>query len=274
MTAPDQEKALADLRAFDSYFQKQLNLIDQLSKLILSSKDGKHLKSSVYPMFNSLFSAGHAIIFLTRSGLMTESYIIARTFLERTVNICYLIASDHEELNDYIEYSLQLVQESLNTRKKMYEIFADVVDIPTLSNVPPVARGKNKYTKVRGKEITGWTTLPLEKRIAFIKSRNAEFNDAGFSAVAGYISEDASEASRGTMYGALFHTGMFHGAQNPEAGENYLIGLRQVMYLLLGGVIEGLLTVASKELQAGNLLSESTTNYHELLQLVGELPAN
>src|SRR6185369_6147554 len=151
MTTPDQEKLLTDLRAYDSYFQKQLNLIDQLSKLILSSKDGKHLKNSVYPMFNSLFSAGHAIIFLTRSGLMTESYIIARTFLERTVNICYLIVSNHEELNDYIEYSMQLVQDSLITRKKMYETFADVVDIPVLTDIPPATRGKSKLTKTRGK---------------------------------------------------------------------------------------------------------------------------
>src|SRR6185369_554635 len=164
MTTPDQEKLLTDLRAYDSYFQKQLNLIDQLSKLILSSKDGKHLKNSVYPMFNSLFSAGHAIIFLTRSGLMSESYIIARTFLERTVNICYLVAGDHEDLNEYVDYSLQLVQDSLITRKNMYESFADIAKIPALTNVQPMAEGKSRYTKARGKEITGWTTLPLEKR--------------------------------------------------------------------------------------------------------------
>src|SRR6185369_12191998 len=180
------EKALTDLRAYDSYFHKQLNLIDQLSKLILSSEDGKHLKNSVYPMFNSLFSAGHAIIFLTRSGLMSESYVIARTFLDRIVNICYLIAGDHEELNEYVEYSMQLVQDSLTARKNMYESFADIANIPALADVPAVTKGKNRYTKARGKEITRWTTLPFEKRIAFIKSRIAEFNDAGFAAVARY----------------------------------------------------------------------------------------
>jgi hypothetical protein len=265
MPAHDQEKMLADLRAFDDYYQKQLNLIEQLSKLAVGSKGSKDVKS-VYPLFGSLVSAAHSIIFMTRSGLMTESYIIAKTYLERVVNTCYLIVCDNEDREEYINFSIQKIQDALGSRKKTYESLADRADIPMLSNIPKAAKRSVKYTKTRSNEICRWTTLPVEKRIAFIKSRCPEFNDALFLDAARYISGDASEATRGTLYGALFHTGMFFGAHNPVIGENYLNGLRQMMYMLLGGLVEGLLSTASKELAIDTLLSESKKNYSELLQ--------
>lgn len=273
MTAHDQEKTLADLRAFDEYYQKQLSLIEQLSKLAVGSKESKHVKS-VYPLFGSLVSAAHSIIFMTRSGLMTESYIIAKTYLERVVNTCYLIVCDNDDREEYISHSIQKIQDALTSRKKVYESLADRAAIPMLSNIPKAAKGSEKHTKTRANEICRWTTLPVEKRIEFIKSRCPEFNDALFLDAAGYISGDASEATRGTMYGALFHTGMFFGANNPVIGENYLNGLRQMLYMLLGGLVEGLLTAASKELATDTLLSESKKNYSELLRYAGQPAAS
>ena len=272
MTAHAQEKMMADLRAFDDYFQKQLSLIEQLSKLAVGSKDSKHVKS-VYPLFGSLVSAAHSIIFMTRSGLMTESYIIARTYLERMVNTCYLIVCDHEEREEYINFSIQKIQDGLASRKKTYQSLANSADIPMLSNIPKPDKGAQKYTKTRANEICSWTKLPVEKRIAFIKSMCPQFNDALFMDAIKYISADAAEASAGTLYGALFHTGMFFGAKNPVIGENYLNGLRQMMYMLLGGLVEGLLSTASKELATDKLLSESKNNYNELLQYSQQPPA-
>lgn len=272
MTAHAQEQTLADLRAFDEYFQKQLTLIEHLSKLAIGSKESKHVKS-VYPLFGSLVSAAHSIIFMTRSGLMTESYIIAKTFLERMVNTCYLIVCDNEDREEYINYSIQKIQDSLSSRKKFYEAMDNRADIPMLSNIPKAAKGSDKYTKARGNGICRWTMLPVEKRIEFIKSRCPQFNDELFLDAARYISGDASEATRGTLYGALFHTGMFFGANNPVIGENYLNGLRQMMYMLLGGLVEGLLSTASKELAIDTLLSESRKNYSELLQYAKQPPA-
>ena len=272
MTAHAQEQTLADLRAFDEYFQKQLTLIEQLSKLAVGSKSSKDVKS-VYPLFGSLVSAAHSIIFMTRSGLMTESYIIARTYLERMVNTCYLIVSDNKEREDYLNFSIQKIQDSLTSRKKVYESMGNVADIPMLSNVPKPDKAAIKYTKTRSNEICRWAKLPVEKRIGFIKSRCPEFNDTLFLEAAGYITGDASEAAQGSMYGALFHTGMFFGTQNPVIGENYLNGLRQLMYLLLGGMVEGLLSAAAKELDVAALLAESGRNYSALLQRAGQNPA-
>ena len=272
MTAHAQEKMLADLRAFDDYFQKQLNLIEQLSKLAVGSKDSKDVKS-VYPLFGSLVSAAHSIIFMTRSGLMTESYIIARTYLERMVNTCYLIVCDNDEREEYLNFSIQKIQDGLISRKKAYQSLVNAADIPMLSNIPKPAKGTDKFTKTRSNEICRWTRLTVDKRIEFIKSRCPQFNEALFLDASRYISGDAAEASAGTLYGALFHTGMFFGANNPVIGENYLNGLRQMMYMLLGGLVEGLLTAASKELATDKLLSESGKNYSELLRYAEQPPA-
>jgi hypothetical protein len=130
--------------------------------------------------------------------------------------------------------------------------------------VPIVARGLKKFTSHRGKEITRWTTLNIERRIEFIKAQCKSFNDALFIAVARYIYEDASEAVHGTLYGASFHTGMFYGARTPEAGEMYLNSLRRVLYMLLGLLIEGLVLVASKEVETEELISESKRNFIRL----------
>lgn len=273
MTAHDQERTLADLRAFDEYFQKQLNLIEQISKLAVGSRDSKHVKS-VYPLFGSLVSAAHSVIFMTRSGLISESYIIAKAYLERMVNTCYLIVCDNEDREEYINFSIQKIQDALASRKKTYESMNNSAEIPMLSNIPKADRSSARYTKARGNEICRWTRLPVEKRIEYIKSRCPEFNDTLFLDASRHLCGDASEAAQGTMYGALFHTGMFFGAHNPAIGENYLNGLRQLMYLLLGGLVEGLLIATSIELATDALLLESGKNYNELLRHAEQAPAS
>lgn len=272
MTAHDQDKTLAVLQAFDEYYRKQLNLIEQLSKLAVGSRDSIHVKS-VYPFFGSLVSAAHAIIFTTRSGLMSESYVIAKTYLERMVNTCYLMVCDDDEREAYLGFSLQKIQDGVTSRKKVYEAMADIANIPMLANIPEPDKAAEKYTKTRSREICRWAIQSTEKRIAYIKARCPEFNDTLFLDAVRYISGDASEAAQGSLYGALFHTGMFFGSQNPVIGENYLNGLREMIYLLLGDMVEGLLATAAKELAVDGLLAESGKNYQELLQRVAQTPA-
>lgn len=263
MTASDTEKTLAELRDFDAFFHRQQDVLGAFAKLSFEANSENRLKS-IYPLIDSIRTSAHATIPLLRQGLITESYILGRAYLERLVNACYLLVCDTEQFSDYIEFSMQKIQRSFETRKMAYAAIDKEVDVPDVSGVPIIAKGLAKFTSARGKEITRWTTLNIEKRIDFIHSRHTDFNSQLFIAVTRFIYEDASEAVHGTLYGALFHSGIFYGMQTPEAGEAYLNSTRRTMYMLLGLLIGELLVVASKWAPTKDLIAQSKSNFGDL----------
>ncbi|MFA4919023.1 MAG: DUF5677 domain-containing protein [Thermodesulfovibrionales bacterium] len=251
------------LRSLDDFFQKQLSLAKELSRAS-SSTNSKQRINELYPLFDSLQTSGNSIILLTRSGFMTESYIIARAFLERIVNLCYLIVCENKVFEDYIDFSMQKVYRSLHSHRKAFENMGEIVTVPDLSKIPIVDKGLNKFTSKRGKEITRWTELRIDKRIETVGEKVVNFSVPTFLAAYHHLYEDASEAVHGTLYGALFHTGIFYGAQDPEQGEKYLNSMRISMYLLLGLLVEGLLHSAHTEIDSENLIAKSKKNFKEL----------
>lgn len=260
MDQNDAEKTLQSLRYFCHYYQGQLNILRKLTMAALPLKNGERL-NGLYPLLDSINTSGHSTDMLIRSGLITEAFILARAFLERLVNACYLLVCERNAFDDYIEFSMQKVQRSFDTRRTAYEAIGKEVPGLDISSIPVVAKGLEKFTSHRGKEITRWTTLNIERRIEYIKERSESFNSGLFLAVARYIYEDASEAVHGTLYGALFHTGIFAGARNPELGEKYLNSTRRVLYMLLGLLAEDLVVVASIEVDTNGLISESKSNF-------------
>lgn len=263
MASSISEKTISKLRDFDTFFINQQDILCELGKLSFNSKSKKRL-NTIYPLIDSIRTSAHSVTILIRKGLMTESFILGRAFLERLVNACYLLVCEKNEFDDYVEFSMQKVQRSLETRKTAFEAIGKEVDAPDLSSIPIVGKGLEKFTSARGKEITRWSTLNIEKRIEYVKNKNAKFNNAIFLAISRYIYEDASEAVHGTLYGALFHTGLFYGTRSKEAGENYLNSLRQNLYLVLGLLVEGLIVVASKETTSKNLVAQSKANFGKL----------
>jgi len=265
MSQNEAEKTMQSLRDFGGYYQGQLDILRQLTMAALPLKNGERL-NGIYPLLDSINTSGYSTDMLIRSGLITEAFILARAFLERLVNACYLLVCDRSAFDDYIEFSMQKVQRSFDTRRTAYEAIGKEVPGVDVSSIPVVARGLEKFTSQRGKEITRWTTLNIERRIEYIKERNETFKAGLFLAVTRYIYEDASEAVHGTLYGALFHTGIFVGAHNPEIGEKYLNSTRRVLYMLLGLLVDGLVQVASKEVETEMLKTHSTNNFKTLQQ--------
>lgn len=255
--------ALNALRMFDDFFQLQLSTLKELAKRSIKENNKKRI-NQIYPLVDSLLTSGNSIIFLVRHGLMTEGYIIARAFLERLVNACYLLTCEQKEFDDYVDFSMQKVYRSIQTKKDAYEKIGQIIPVPDFSKIPIVAKGLKKYTSQRGKEITRWTTLRIDKRIEAVGEKVKDFNVQIFLATSTYLYEDASEAAHGTLYGSLFHTGIFYGVPDPKKGEAYLNGLRIVMYMLLGLIVEGLLYSAQTEIDVKDLIKVSTENFEKL----------
>lgn len=265
MNSTDSRKILDELRAFDNFFQNQQQVLADFANLSLETKSDNRL-SSIYPLIDSIRTSAHSITPLIRGGLITESYILARAYLERLVNACYLLVCEKNQFDDYIEFSMQKVQRSLITRKSAYEAIGKEVDAPDISSVPIVSKGLEKFTSKRGKEITRWTTLNIEQRINFIRTKHKEFNSNLFLAISRFIYEDASEAVHGTLYGSLFHAGIFYGMSTPEKGEAYLNGTRRTLLMLLGLLAEGILVVGATWVKSEGLIARSKRNFAELHQ--------
>jgi len=263
MSGKVSENILAELRDFDRYFMNQQDVLADFAKMSFEIKSRNRL-NTIYPLIDSIRTSAHAVTPLLRQGLMTESYILGRAYLERLVNCCYLLVCDQGQFDDYVEFSMQKVQRSLETRTMAYAAIGKETRAPDLSNIPIVKKGLDKFTSQRGKEITRWTTLNIEKRIEFTQARNDQFNSQLFMAITRFIYEDASEAVHGTLYGALFHSGIFYGMREPAAGEAYLNSLRRTMYMLLGLLAEGLLIVGSQYATSDGLVSRSKSNFSKL----------
>jgi len=257
------------LTAFDQFFQAQLDALAQLAEIALKESNKKRI-NGLYPLLDSLLTSGTSIRFLIRHGLMTEAYIIARAYIERLVNVCYLIVCEQAQFEDYTHFSMQKVHRSVHSKRKAYENIGQIIPVPDFSNIPIVAEGLNKYTSQKGKEITRWTTLRIEKRIEAIGEKVKDFNVPIFLTACNYVYEDASEAIHGTLYGALFHTGMFYGAMNQNKGEEYLNSLRIVLYLLMGVLVPGLFLTAQAEVDTKDFVMLSDKNFAELEPYFGK----
>ena len=143
------EGSLATLRAMDALLQKQVLLIRRLTDEDDPSS-GKRL-SAMYPLLKSLVTSGQSITILIRNECISESYILSRAFLERIVNICYLMICDEKDFDDYVDFSKQKVIRSLHTKKKAYENVERIVPLPDLSKIPEISKVMDKYTSERGK---------------------------------------------------------------------------------------------------------------------------
>jgi hypothetical protein len=240
-----------------------MDLLKELAKRTLEDKNKTRI-SQIFPVLTGVNSCGVSLCFNIRNGLLTEAFIIARAFLERIVNVSYLMICEQSQFEDFIHFSMQKVQRSMHAKQKAYKNIGHIIPVPDLSGISHVAKGLEKYTSPRGREITRWTNLNLEKRIEAVGKKVDLFNAPLFLAAYNYVYEDASEAVHGTLYGCLFHIGIFWGAFDEKLAEKYMCDLKVVLYMLMGLLVEGLLHVALTEVDVKDLveLSDENCNKH------------
>jgi len=253
------EETLATLRAIDGVLQKQLLLIERLTDGN-APNSGKRL-NTMYSLLKDLVASGRSVTFLVRNHFISESYIVARAFLERIVNICYLMICNEKDFDDYVDFSKQKVIRSLHTKKEAYEKIKRIVPLPDFSKIHEISEVMNKYTSASGKEITRWTTLKIEKRIHIVAEKVDKFNEPIYLAATGLIYEDASEAIHGTLYGSLFPYGLLYGVDSVQRIGEYVDGSRMLLMLLLSLLIDGLLKVVhAVNANIDDLVQESWRN--------------
>lgn len=211
-------------------------LINCLKKVLNSKNDRiEHLSA----LYSSIIEDAISIDMLLKDSRLNQSYIIARALLERTVNLCYLLMTDEQTYNDYIDYSKNKAVRSHNLK---FEVDKEVLARFYTNSIFPDDYDKavEKFTSPKGREIDRWG-ININRRAKFIKDNGGP----NFYLEIMVIYGDASEAIHGTLYGSLFHFGLYSN-EKPEDKESlakWRCSSICKMYLLCTGILKSLMLV-------------------------------
>jgi hypothetical protein len=132
------------------------------------------------------------------SYFCNEAFILARAFVERLVNFCYLLVCDKPEYQSFLKFSLQKGYRKLDRHfsagDKMVGIKYTGKIEPNI--VPGLSDALKDFTSERGREITHWTIASISERLGIISQRTS-INVKLFMVGMLWIYEDASEACTG-----------------------------------------------------------------------------
>jgi hypothetical protein len=196
-----------------TYFLNQLRVLEQFVEQVSDPKEiGK--AGEIFPLLIGIVTSGKATVALTREKYATEVFVLARCFLERTINFCYLMISDKKEVKDFIDHGLQKGYRATSAKKITFNLFGHKFKIQEPNKW--LQSKLQKFTR-KGRQ-TNWTPLYFRTRLEKLKEYCPEFDLAFFC----NLYEDGSESSHGTFYGTLFHTGILSEAQCPNMGLQYI----------------------------------------------------
>ncbi len=185
---------------FEEYFASQISLLEDFWKDRLNVKSMSRL-DDLFPLIFSISKTGKAISILVNAGLAGEILIISRSFLEKSIDLCYLLIGSEEELTNYIDYAFQKSYRAYCRKQKTMKIFGSSVNIPKPS--PWLQEKINKFSSAKGREITRWSKKSFTDRMLYVKSNISDLSVSRIS-IYEHIYEDASEVTHGSSYGNLF----------------------------------------------------------------------
>lgn len=201
----------------------------------------------IHPVLVSIIEDAISIRLLGDASRLNQAYVLLRALLERVTNFCFLQLCSDEEFGDYVDYSLNKVgrrtDRSIEANGQMQARIAlkdGAVKLP-----PEIRAAVAKFTSERGREKTRWTNVSLPERAAVVE---AKLGKSGLFIALLTIYADASEALHGTLYGALFHLGVYDFGSVPydqESLDRHRYSTLSCLYLMSGGAMDTLLSLLS-----------------------------
>ncbi len=245
---------------FEDYFDSQTKLVWELIALLDKHGRPKRLNKLDALLFSLITHSG-SISKLVHDGYVTEAYLVTRSFFEKCVNFCYLNICDENEYNNQLSWTRQKMLRALNTRKMAYKNIGHETPLPDISELKKISEDLRKFTGKKGGEKHSWTEVSLYERIQIIKKSVDGFPIEIYLLTMNRFYEDASEVIHGTLYGALFYTGIIWGLkESQKESEERLVSHCLDILFFLGYLIHGMLEVVSTIIPADQLLKKSKDN--------------
>jgi hypothetical protein len=252
-------------RTFSGFFQEQIALLEKLYQYQFNNLS--HLDENrigrLYLLLTSIWHIGNSIELLAKYQHINEIYILARSFLERLITYTYLLCCDDKEYLRYLAYTKQksyrITNRSLivGTSNLILKRINDI----NLDNYSELKEAVNMFTSDKGKIKTHWTNQNLAQMLDII-STTTDINISYLMVAIVLIYDDASEALHGTLYGALFHIGIFDG-KAPSSKDELRKELNRrlsTLFLSLGTCIHTLIQAFHRIEKIDNYVNESSSN--------------
>lgn len=187
-------------------FKKHIEIVHANENVVRNSDSARLLK--LYPLLAAILEDSISLDILASHSRVNQCYVISRALLERVINFSYLLYAPEQEYSSFVEYTKNKAARSLSRKieidgvEKVSLNFAS--DDYQLSE--DYVRAVEQFTSANGREIPRWTKLNIDKRADFLDKKSGK--NLLLHVLAIYA--DASEALHGTLYGALFHLGVFN----------------------------------------------------------------
>jgi len=244
------------VRLLEGLFYQQIELTRQGIRLPLAGRAG-----NLKPVIFSLTDTGRALGILARSGAWNELVMLSRAFLERAINVCYLLVCDDTEYECYFRHTKQKAYRLLNRQltSAVGSVTVSVENAPAPSSIPGLEEALESFTSSKGKEINRWTKTNLVDRIEVICSRSP-VNAFVFLCALCAIYQDASEALHATLYGCTFHVGIWspgkqgHGL---DAIDEWNLGTVSFLFLVFGYLLEAVISMLGEYGELGATVEDS-----------------
>ncbi len=203
---------------------------------------------SLYHLLMSIYITGNGINLLAINNFLGESYMLARSLLEKLINYMYLLVCEENEYKKYLTYTKQKGYRVLNRSFIVGDQKAELKwsGSINLDDYPELKEAVNEFTSSKGKAVSRWTSLSLADRLATIRDQGKIKIEGLMLSTLG-IYDDASEAIHGSLYGATFNYGLFEGkipSSVQELAETYRNKLL-FLFFALGTCIDSLIEVIS-----------------------------
>ena len=250
---------------FDFYI-KQVNLLEELYKnLDFYNATGR--TSGLYLLFFSLHLTGLSIAHLAKGKFLNESFMLARSLIEKIINYLYLLYCDEEEYRNYLAHSKQKQFRMFDRSINVGELKAEIkrLDSTELQENAELQEAINKFTSKSGKEISRWSSRSISDRLSVIEPKVGKDIGILMLSILG-IYENASEALHGTLYGVAFNIGLWSGRKPSTPSELSKDWNEQfsMLFYMLGTCIHILVKVIHNEIPIEDIKAQSSENVGQI----------
>ncbi len=253
------------MRRYFDFYSDQLGLLEKLYQRQFYELDnvrGSRI-DSLYPLLFSLHEIGKSISILFCYGQLNECFMLARSLLERLISYLYLLFCEETEYLNYLAYTKQKAVRVLKRSITVGDLTAKLewsgsID---LNKELELKKAVELYTSKKGRQITRWTTSNLEEMLKIISEKgNIQIGFLMLAILAIY--DDASEALHGTLYGSIFHIGVFTSGvpSTKDELERRFNEQFSMLFYGLGACIHTLMKGIHKVYPIEDILSMSTRN--------------
>lgn len=250
-----------DTKIYEDYLLSQ---VDLLRKLLDSSNTSERLQTlDMLGAQIAMFSGG--MVILSRHGHFSEIYVLARSILDSSVNLCYLLACDTAEYERYIDFSKRNILRGYETKSRAFKSIDKILHAPDFRSLDAASILFKKFmSPKKGKDLTRWETdksNSYEKKIEVIASKNPKARKQLFHAAYHFIYEDASEIAHGTLYGAtLCYSDFFSKMKDIQIAVKYCGGIVSSHFLIVGALINEIINLAAIDNEIEGIKRQSNLN--------------